>query len=260
MDRRPVLKGCNVSKTYKKGNRACCALKNVNFCLYPGEILGVVGESGSGKSTLLKMIAGLENVSGGKILMDDRNITDAGPGDVCHEMQMVFQEATASFDPKMRVADSIGESLSKLCGIRGREKKRARVRELMELVGMQEELADRYPAHLSGGQCQRMAIARAISARPKVLLCDEVTSALDVSAQAQIVELLAGLRRRLGISVIFVSHDLALVGSLCDRVMVLQNGECIEEGTTEDVIKSPKEEYTRLLLSSVLTVGTAAAV
>ena len=153
----------------------------------------------------------------------------------------------------MKIAASIDETLRNIPGLRG-EPVAARREELIHMVGMAPELAGRYPFQLSGGQCQRMAIARALAAEPKVILCDEITSALDVSAQAQIVRLLAKLRRELRLALLFVSHDLALASCLCDRLMVMNGGRCVEEGTSQKVVNNPQNEYTRRLINSVLTV------
>ena len=247
MEHTPLLEVRHATKEYKRVR----ALDDVSFTLQPGEILGVVGESGSGKSTLLRQIACLERLTSGEILLAGREITHAAPRDICREVQFVFQDAAASFNPRRTVRQSLYEPLRLLCG---ETDPAARVAELLRQVGVPAELADRRPALLSGGQCQRMAIARALAARPAVLLCDEVTSALDVSAQAQIVHLLSDLRRELGLAILFVSHDLALVSSLCDRVLVLQNGRRVESGAANALIQNPQEPYTRRLRESVLTI------
>ncbi|MDD6106856.1 MAG: ATP-binding cassette domain-containing protein [Clostridiales bacterium] len=251
MEHKPLLEVRHATKEYKRGSRCVRALDDVSFTLQPGEILGIVGESGSGKSTLLRQIACLEHLDSGELLLDGRDVTHAAPRDVCRRVQLVFQDAAASFDPRRTVRQSLYEPL-RLLG--GEPDPAARVTELLRQVGVPEELADRRPAQLSGGQCQRMAIARALAARPAALLCDEVTSALDVSAQAQIVRLLASLRAGLGLAIVFVSHDLALVSSLCDRAMVLQGGRCVEQGAANALITNPQEPYTRRLRESVLTL------
>ncbi len=241
----------NFSKRYRKGLRTVNAVRGVGFQVTRGEILGIVGESGSGKSTLLRSIACLENPTEGQILLDGRDISKARSGDVCRELQMVFQDPVQSFDPRMKMGDSVRESLRLLTGLQG-EKADARLRELCDLTGLSPELADRYPGGISGGQCQRFAIARALAAEPKLLLCDEITSALDVVVQAQIIALLSDLRKRLGLTIVFVSHDIALVGGFCDRVLVMKDGEAVEQGPAREVIRHPAEAYTRQLLDSVL--------
>ena len=246
-----ILEVRNFVKHYRKGLRSVQAVRGVSFAVSRGEILGIVGESGSGKSTMLKSIACLENPSGGEILLNGREISKERSGDVCRELQMVFQDPARSFDPRMKIGDSIRESLRLLAGLRGTEAD-ARLRELCSLTGLASELADRYPGGISGGQCQRFAIARALAAEPKLLLCDEVTSALDVVVQAQIISLLEDLRKRLDLSIVFVSHDIALVGGFCDRILVMKNGEAVEQGPAQEVLRHPSEAYTRQLLDSVL--------
>ena len=249
----PMLQVQNLTKRFKRGGNGTDALRGVSLSLFPGEILGIVGESGSGKSTLLRSIARLEKETSGSVILDGGDLKNYKPGDICKSMQMVFQDAEASFDPRMRINASIDENIRNLCALRGADVGNKR-RELIEMVGLDPTLGERYPAHLSGGQCQRLAIARALASKPKILLCDEVTSALDVSAQAQIVALLASLRQSLGLSIIFVSHDLALVGSVCDRIVVMHDGEIQEEGPAQQVLDAPEHEYTKALLASVLTI------
>lgn len=247
MEQKPLLEVRHAIKEYKRVR----ALDDVSFTLHPGEILGIVGESGSGKSTLLRQIACLEHLTSGEILLAGRDVTHAAPREICRTVQFVFQDAAASFDPRMTVRQSLYETLHLLCGEKAPA---ARAAELLRQAGVPETLACRHPAQLSGGQCQRMAIARALVANPAMLLCDEVTSALDVSAQAQIVHLLSDLRRTLGLAIVFVSHDLALVSSLCDRVLVLQNGRCVETGAANAIITNPREPYTKRLRAAVLTL------
>ena len=247
-----ILEVRHFSKRYRKGLSTFEAVRDVSFSVGRGEILGIVGESGSGKSTMLKSIACLENPSEGEIFLNGRDISRARSGDVCRELQMVFQDPARSFDPRMKTGDSVRESLRKLTGLRG-EAAEARVLELCELTGLAPELADRYPGGISGGQCQRFAIARALAAEPKLLLCDEVTSALDVLVQAQIISLLADLQKRLGLSIVFVSHDIALVSEFCDRILVMKNGREIEQGPAREIVRDPSDEYTRQLLGSVLS-------
>ena len=248
-----VLEVQHISKNYKRNGRGVEAVADVSLSLRPGEILGIVGESGSGKSTLLRQIACLERADRGRIVLSGTDITGRKTRDICGELQMIFQDSTGSFNPRMKIAASIDETLRNLSGLRGGPVA-ARREELIRMVGMAPELAGRYPFQLSGGQCQRMAIARALAAEPKVILCDEITSALDVSAQAQIVRLLAKLRREFRLALLFVSHDLALASCLCDRLMVMNGGRCVEEGTSQKVVNNPQSEYTRRLINSVLAV------
>ena len=223
-------------------------LDDVSFTANSGEILGIVGSSGSGKSTLLRLICGLETPDEGHIYLDGRELTGKRSIADRREMQMIFQDPAASFHPRRTIASSIGDAFWSLMG-------RGAALDLDTLcleVGLSPELARRYPRSLSGGQCQRFAIARAIASSPRVLLCDEITSALDVSSQAQILALLSFLRREKNMSMIFVSHDLAVVSTLCDRIIVMHGGKIVEEGETERIISSPQNEYTKELTESVM--------
>ncbi|MBQ6427981.1 MAG: ABC transporter ATP-binding protein [Oscillospiraceae bacterium] len=245
-----ILEGKGLSRRYRKQNRVIEALRGVDFRLEDGEILGLAGESGSGKSTLLKLIAGLEPPSEGRVFLHGRELHARRSREECRAMQMVFQNAVGSFHPRRTVFDSIAESVHSL---RGRDAG-LNVGELSDMIGLPPELFNRYPHQLSGGQCQRMAIARAMAAEPEILLCDEITSALDVSSQAQILRLLADICRENRTAVIFVSHDLAVIRCLCDRVMVMKDGAAVEEGNTEQVILEPREDDTRRLVDSVLCI------
>ncbi len=244
-----VLEGKRLAKRYAGSRDGADALKDVDIRLEKGEILGVVGESGSGKATLLKLLSGLEAPSSGEILLHGRALSTRRTKDDYRAMQMIFQDASASFHPRRTIADSIGETVRSLCGKADFDRAA-----LCASVGLSPELMDRLPRRLSGGQCQRFAIARAISVRPEILLCDEVTSALDVNSQAQILRLLAGICREREMSAVFVSHDLAVVSCLCDRVMVLRGGAVVEEGETLRIIDAPQEEYTRSLIDSVMEI------
>ena len=240
---KPVLEGVAISKSYTGKGRRMQALSSVDFRLEKGEILGIVGESGSGKSTLLRVISGIEKPDSGRLYHDGAEYTGASCAQTGRFMQMVFQDAVRSFDPRMPLRHSLSET-----GARSEEE----IFAMIEKVGLQPELLTRRPGRLSGGQCQRMSIARALLAQVKILLCDEITSALDVTTQAQVIRLLKELRETEELSVIFVSHDLALVSSLCDRIMVIQRGVCVEEGTTAQVIGTPRHSYTKELLASVM--------
>ena len=229
------------------------AVDDVSFELQRGECLGIVGESGSGKSTIAKMITHLEPVTGGQIFLDEKNITNAKGKelrDIYQDMQMVFQMPMESFDPRRTLGDGIGESLRNM-GISKKET-RNRVEKLLLTCGLTPEYADRYPHQVSGGECQRAAIARALAVEPRVLICDEATSALDVTVQKQIMELLQKLKKENQLSFLFICHDLALVQLFCDRVIVMHDGHVEEEGTPEEIIEHPKTEYTEQLIRSVL--------
>ncbi|MEE1293233.1 MAG: ABC transporter ATP-binding protein [Clostridiales bacterium] len=239
----------DVHKSYKVRGNEVEALKGVDLLLYKGEILGVVGESGSGKSTILRQICGMETPEFGDVILDGK-------------YQYIFQDAYASFDPRMTIRQSLYESIRNAAKRDGKPSQRGsmvpeyedRIMTYLEQVGLSTDLLDRFPSRLSGGQCQRMAIARALVGDPEVLLCDEITSALDVTAQREVVELLVHLHEELGLSIVFVSHDLALVHSFCDRILVLKSGEVITCGDAKKVIRHTEEPYTKQLLDSVLTV------
>lgn len=251
-----ILRCENINKSYKKKNHYHIAADNISFQLEEGECLGIVGESGSGKSTLAKIIMNLEKSDSGKVFLRDNNITNIKGKKLrkaYKDIQMVFQDAVGSFNPKITIGQSINEYVCNLCFVTkdDREKK---VDELLRLVGLPIDFKNRYPHELSGGQCQRVAIARALSSHPKVLICDEATSALDVSVQAQIIELLINMKKELNISYIFITHDLAIVSSFCDRVIVMKDGKIVESGLVEKVINNPENEYTKQLLNSIFRV------
>ena len=245
-----ILEGKGLARRYHKQNVVIEALRGVDFRLESGEILGLAGESGSGKSTLLKLIAGLEPPDTGTLRLHGRALSFRRTKEDYRTMQMIFQNAPASFHPRRTIADSVAETVRSLQG----NSAKADIAALSELVGLPPELMERYPHQLSGGQCQRMAIARAMSVRPEILLCDEITSALDVSSQAQILRLISDICRKSHTSAIFVSHDLAVIRCLCDRVMIMRGGMLVEEGSVEQVIHDPREEYTRKLVDSVLEI------
>ena len=249
-----ILQCKNIKKKYKKKDHYHIAANNISFALKKGECLAIVGESGCGKSTLARVIMNLEKADDGKVILDGNNITNIKGkklSSVYKEIQIVFQDAIGSLNPKMTIGESIKEYVCSLCSTTKEERER-KVEDLLELVGLPKEFKNRYPYELSGGQCQRVAIARALSSHPKVLICDEATSALDVSVQAQVLDLLIKMKNNLNISYIFITHDLALVSSFCDRVIVIKDGSIVEEGYVDKVINDPKSDYTKLLLNSIL--------
>lgn len=243
----------NLAMTFDDGEYIVHALKNVSFSLRKNEVLGIIGESGSGKSTIAKLITGLYQPTGGNIFLGGRSIVRLkrqAQKEVYTKVQMVFQDAVGSFNPRRKIGESISDTLCRLCG----EKKHTAGKEaarLLEDVGLPRDYAEKYPHELSGGECQRAAIARAMSVHPEILICDEATSALDVSAQAKIVELLMHLRRIRNVSILFITHDLPLVSNISDRILIMNEGELVEEGSTEEVITRPKTVYTRRLLDAV---------
>lgn len=228
----PVLEARNLKKGYRRGRREITAVEQVSLCLYPGEILGLMGPSGSGKSTVAKLLTGLAEADEGEIFLDGKKIScrkREQRKEIYRKMQMVFQSPAASFDPRRTLGDGIGESLRN-AGISGKTLDE-RVKELLRSCGLSEEFVRRYPHEVSGGQCQRAAIARALAVNPKILICDEATSALDVMAQRQILELLASLRETRGISILFICHNPAVVEAFCDRFLVMEQGRVIREET-----------------------------
>lgn len=248
-----ILQVQNLKKVFTSGRKKVIAVDDVSFELKQGECLGIVGESGSGKSTVAKMITHLESTTEGRIFLNGRDITNAKRKElreIYRTMQMVFQMPTESFDPRRTLGDGIGESLRNM-GI-SRSETRERVENLLEKCGLDAEFADRYPHQVSGGQCQRAAIARALAVEPEILICDEATSALDVTVQKQILELLTELKEKENLSFLFICHDLALVQAFCDRVIVMKDGKIMEEGDTEEIIAKSKSDYTKKLIASVL--------
>ena len=248
-----VLKAENLKKVFSAGKRALVAVDGVSFALERGQCLGIVGESGSGKSTIARMMTRLTDVTDGTIILNGKDITHVKGKelrDTYREIQMVFQMPMESFDPRRTLGDGIGESLRNR-KVKKAERK-ARVRALLADCGLSEEFAARYPHQVSGGQCQRAAIARALAVNPSVLICDEATSALDVTVQKQIVELLIRLKQSGSLSFLLICHDLALVQRLCDTVLVLQHGKAVEYGETQQVLLHPQQEYAKRLIASVL--------
>ena len=251
-----LLEAEHLTKIFtQRGKESFKAVDDVSFTLKPGETLGIVGESGSGKSTLAKMITRLTDITEGTLKFEGKDITRLKHNqlkDVYGNIQMVFQNPVGSFDPRRTLGDGIGESL------RNRGMKKAdiekRVAELLEQCGLSSEFAKRYPHEVSGGQCQRAAIARALAVKPKVLICDEATSALDVTVQKEILELLHTLRSEQGtkLSILFICHDISLVQQFCDRVLVMYHGDIVEQGAPDAVIYHPQNDYTKRLIDSVL--------
>ena len=230
------------------------AVDGVGFNLNEAEALGIVGESGCGKSTLARALVGLQNVTDGSISYQGQNLTMNTPRQwrgLRREIQMVFQDPLASLDPRMSIGRCIAEPLEFLCPELGARERSARVLEVMDRVGLSRALIHRYPHEFSGGQCQRVGIARALVVRPRILVCDEPVSALDVSVQAQILNLLSDLRREQKLSMLFIAHDLAVVRHLCQRVMVMYLGKVMEYGQGDALFRKPAHPYTRALLGSL---------
>lgn len=248
----PILDVKNLTKIFRsERGKDILALDDISFQLYPGEILGIVGESGSGKSTLAKAVLRLIAVTSGSIAICGQEIShlkEKQIKDIYRQIQMVFQNPASSFDPRRTLGDGIGESLRN----RGEKKGKVihEVKALLKQCGLSEEFAERYPHEVSGGQCQRAAIARALAIRPKILICDEATSSLDVTVQQQIMDLLKGLRQERNLSYLFICHNLGLVQSFCDRILVMYEGKIVEEGIPDEIIKNPRSEYAKRLIES----------
>lgn len=252
----PILKVENLTKVFsRQGQGDFTAVKGISFDLLPGECLAIIGESGSGKTTAVNLIARLLDATSGRIILNGQDITHLRGKElhgVYRTMQMVFQTPTDSFDPRRTLGDGIGESLRN-AGV-SRKETRERVGELLKKCGLSPEFASRYPHQVSGGQCQRAAIARALAIEPKLLICDEATSALDVTVQKEVLDLLNELRAQQGqsLSILFICHDISLVQQFADRVLVMYQGNIVEEGTPDEVIRAPQDHYTKRLIDSVL--------
>ncbi|MEU1405826.1 ABC transporter ATP-binding protein [Streptomyces sp. NPDC005728] len=261
-----VLEAGGLRREFGRGKRAFTAVDDVSLTVRRGETLGIVGESGSGKTTLGRMLVGLLEPTAGEIRYAGRPHTGVNPA-----VQMVFQDPVSSLNPRRSVGESIadplrarGTGVSPLGGGRERgsdeQRIRGRVIELLERVGLEAAHYDRYPHEFSGGQRQRVGIARALAADPRVIVCDEPVSALDVTTQAQVVELLGRLQRELGLALVFIAHDLAVVRQVSDRVAVMRRGQVVESGPVDEVYDAPREAYTQQLLAAVpaLDPGLAA--
>ena len=234
--------------------RAVKAVDGVSFGLDKGLVLGVVGESGCGKSTLARGIMALEKVSQGQITLMGKDLLGMSPSELKgfrRHFQMVFQDPEASLNPRMTCGEIIGEPLKVYEPSWSKEKRESEVRELMLMVGLNPAMVRRFPHEFSGGQRQRINIARAISIKPQLLVCDESVSALDVSIQAQILQLLEDLKTRLNLTLLFISHDLAVVRYISDQILVMYLGHVMEKGSAEQVIHNPRHPYTKALVSAV---------
>ncbi len=254
---RIVLEARDLGRSYRLPDRGLTrAVDAVSFSLRSGRTLGVVGESGSGKSTLARMLMGTEVPDSGEVLLDDRPwsaLSESARRPLRARIQSIDQDPFGAFDPRFTVARILGEAIA--LSDTSRAERKARSVELLGQVGLAEDLLPRRARQLSGGQRQRLAIARALARRPEILICDEPVSALDLSIQAQVLELLAELQQRLGLAMVFISHDLAVIGQVSDDVLVMRDGVVVETGPAAAVLGSPRHPFTKQLLDSVPRVG-----
>ena len=249
------------------------AVDGVSFDLKRGETLGVVGESGFGKSTTSRAILGLNRPCGGVILFKGKVLrfgtksratdypelkgADAvamTPAEIARKIQVVFQDPQAALNPRHTVMEILTEGMV-YHGLCMKEERRAKAAELLESVGLPDTILDRYPHEFSGGQRQRLCIARAIALKPELLICDEAVSALDLSIRAQVLDLLAELKKKLGLTILFITHDLGVVQHIADRIIVMNRGRIVESGPSAEVLGHPKEEYTKRLMAAVPVIG-----
>ena len=257
----PILKVKNLETVFPshysilgKANTFVKAVKNVSFEVYPGETLGIVGESGSGKTTLGRSILRLIKAKSGQIIYQDQEIQNLAPGNlrsIRSELQIIFQDPYSSLNPRLTAGAAIMEPLRVQTPYKGKKERKLRATELLEMVGLGSEHFGRYPHESSGGQRQRICIARTLAVQPKLIICDESVSALDVSIQAQILNLLNQLKNEFGFTYVFISHDLSVVRFMSDRLIVMQKGQIVETGDADKIFTSPEKEYTKTLLSAL---------
>lgn len=256
MPNNALLQVENISKTFRVQGKKLHAVENVSFALEAGKTLGLVGESGSGKSTLGRLVLRLLDSDKGKIVFDGTDISKFKKKDLRalrRDMQIIFQDPSASLNPRMTVGDAIEDAMA-IHQIGTKASRQERVSELLKRVGLPEEVKYAYPHELSGGQLQRVGIARALSLNPKLIICDEPVSALDVSIQVQVIQLLRDLQREFNLTYIFISHNLAVVEYLSDEIAVLYLGEVVEQAPADELFKRPMHPYTQVLLNSILKV------
>ncbi|MGR3321263.1 MAG: ABC transporter ATP-binding protein [Pseudooceanicola sp.] len=256
-----ALKLTNLSKAFPVGKRLFGAPRGIVHAVQPvdlvvqeGETLGIVGESGCGKSTLARMLVGLLPQTTGSIEIGGRPLDKADPAEFGKRIQYVFQDPISSLNPRKTIRQVMEAPLKRLHGM-GKADRDRRIAEIFDSVNLRQEFLERYPHEFSGGQAQRIGIARALAAEAKILILDEPVSALDVSIQAQVLNLLADLKKEFGLTYLFISHDLAVVEAVSDRVAVLYFGSVVEVGKAEDIFRAPKHPYTKLLADSAPVVG-----
>lgn len=251
----------NLSKSFAVGKRLLGAPKGMVHAVHPvtldvkkGETLGIVGESGCGKSTFARLLVGLIEPTTGSIEIEGQPLNNADPAEFGRKIQYVFQDPVSSLNPRKTIRQIMEAPLKHLHGL-DKAARAKRISEIFATVSLREEFLDRYPHEFSGGQAQRIGIARALAAQAEILILDEPVSALDVSVQAQVLNLLAALKEQLGLTYLFISHDLAVVEAVSDRIAVLYFGSVVEIGNAEDVFRAPRHPYTKLLADSAPVVG-----
>ncbi len=258
MEEKKLLSASHIKKKYRLGRKnSIYAVNDVNLDIFKGETLALVGESGCGKSTLSKILMQIIKADEGTVEFEGKVISGLSEKALLpyrKEMQMVFQDPASSLDPRMRIRDIIAEPLKAWRVYATKSEMDERLLELLSMVELKEDCLDRYPHQFSGGQRQRIGIARAIAATPKLLICDESVSALDVCVQAQILNLLKKLKTDLNLTCLFISHDLSVVSFIADRVCVMKDGQICELASAEQIYSAPKHEYTKYLLSSIIQV------
>lgn len=250
----PLISARNIKKHFYVGGGVLKAVDGLNFDIYPGETFGLVGESGCGKSTAGRTIIRLYDPTEGELIFNGKNVYELSRREmqeVRKDFQMIFQDPYASLNPRMTVEEIVGEPLEIHHAYKNHHEKRERVIGLLELVGLNEEHAMRFPHEFSGGQRQRIGIARALALNPKFIVCDEPISALDVSIQAQVVNLLKELQEKLGLTYLFIAHDLSMVRYISDRVGVMYLGHMMELAASEELYENPMHPYTKALLSAI---------
>jgi peptide/nickel transport system ATP-binding protein len=252
LEARNLTRSFSVSQGLFKGRRTLHAVNGVSLAIAKGEVLGIVGESGCGKSTLARMLLGLLPPSGGEIALAGEPVGTLGRLGMARRVQPVFQDPYSSLNPRRTIASIVALPLA-VQGIGTAKERRETAIAILDKVGLPRRFADRYPRELSGGQRQRVAIARALILKPEMVVCDEPTSALDVSVQSQILNLLNDLRRELGLTYVFISHNLVVVEHIATRVAVMYLGRVVELTDTATLFKAPRHPYTKALLASVLT-------
>ena len=247
-----ILKVSSIKKTFLKDGESNTVINDVSFTVKKGQCVGIVGESGCGKSTTARIILGLLNFDEGEIILSENKLSPQNRirlKEIQGKIQMVFQMPTESFNPRIKLGKSIKEAMKKILTS---EEKEVKLKKLFEECQLSYDLADRYPKEVSGGQCQRAAIARALASDPQLLICDEATSALDVTVQYNIMNLLKNIQKNRDMAILFICHDIALVQQFCDYVLVMDKGKIIEEGIPNEVILNPSQMFTKKLISSVI--------